>query len=291
MDEPLEQADAKPDPGDTASRTPPREPTADGPPPSQPPPPGYAAYGYVPPAPQSPQRPLWSAENCSSCGSSIEQGDAFCGSCGAQTAEAPMPPQREDVFSPPARPSSRSQPHAREPHPNYVAAQPAAKPEMPVRMSGTGWILCGGAAAVAIAAVLPWSQASASALGVTVSSVSSSPSGGGPVLLIVLAAAAVAFGWTSLRGKLSMRRWLGLAVVAGVLSIFVVSNWSDLSQLQSNNPGVQVTAGVGLYLYTAGVVALWVSVVRAGLAWRRDKYVAQASDNTVVRHNSGISGQ
>jgi hypothetical protein len=64
-------------------------------------------------------------------------------------------------------------------------------------------------------------------------------------------------------------------MVTGVLSIFVVSNWSDLSELQRNNPGVQVTGGAGLYLYTAGVVAMWVSAVREGLRWRRSKSVAK----------------
>jgi hypothetical protein len=275
MDKTPEQTPAKQDPGDPASSTPPRDPAAAGPPPTpQPPPPGATAYGYIAPTAQSPQRPSRSTGNCSRCGSSIEQGDAFCSSCGARTAEAPMPPQPEDSFSAPAAPSAFSQPYAHE-HDRDPAAPPQPKLELPVRMSATGWILCGGAAAVAVAALLPWSEASASALGVTVSSVSSSPSGGGPVLLIVLAAAALGFGWPSLRGELSKWRCLGLAVVAGVLSIFVVSNWSDLGQLQRNNPGVDVTAGAGLYLYTAGVVAIWVSVVREGLRWRRARSVAK----------------
>jgi hypothetical protein len=272
MDKFPEQVHAKQDPGHTASGFPSHDPTTAGPPAAHPLAPGATPYGYIAPAPQSSQR---SAGNCSMCGSSIEQGDAFCGSCGARRAEATMPPQREDGFSSPATPPSFSQPYTHERSPNHVAAQPQPKPQMPVRMSATGWILCGGAVGVAVAALLPWSQASASAFGVTVASVSSSPAGGGPVLLIALAAAALGFGWPSLRGELAQRRWLGLVVVAGVLSIFVVTNWSDLSQLQRNNPGVQVTAGAGLYLYTAGVVALWVSVAREAVRRRRAKFIAK----------------
>jgi flagellar biosynthesis protein FlhB len=86
---------------------------------------------------------------------------------------------------------------------------------------------------------------------------------------MALAAVALGFGWPSTRGELSKRRLLGLALVAGVLSIFVVTNWSDLSQLQSADPEAQISGGAGLYLYTAGVVAMWVCVVRAFRARRR----------------------
>jgi hypothetical protein len=128
-------------------------------------------------------------------------------------------------------------------------------------VSTTGWILVGGAVAVVIGSLLPWAQAS-DAFGITVSA---SPRGGGPVLLLVLAALGLYAGWPALRGGLSKRRLLGVAVIAGILTIFAITNWSDLGTLQSNDHDIQVNAGSGLYLYTAGVVALWVSVVRT---WR-----------------------
>jgi hypothetical protein len=129
------------------------------------------------------------------------------------------------------------------------------------RLSTTGWILCGGAAAVVIGSLLPWAQAS-DAFGITVSA---SPRGGGPVLLLVLAALGLWAGWPALQGGLSKRRLLGLAVITGILTIFAITNWSDLGSLQSNNHDIEVNAGSGLYLYTAGVVALWACVVRT---WR-----------------------
>ena len=200
--------------------------------------------------------------SCPNCGSSIQQGDAFCGSCGAKTAAAPPLRQREPAPSPAPPQSSVPQPGLAGSQPTYVA--PALpKPGAIVRLSRTGWILCGSAAAIVLASLLSWSQASA--LGITISS---SPRSGAPVFVMVLAAIALGFGWPSTRGELSKRRVLGLAAVAGVLSIFVVTNWSDLSRLQSADPEAQISAGAGLYLYTAGVVAMWVCVVRASLARR-----------------------
>lgn len=137
-------------------------------------------------------------------------------------------------------------------------ARPAAQS---ASVSTTGWILVGGAVAVVIGSLLPWAQAS-DAFGITVSA---SPRGGGPVLLLVLAALGLYAGWPALRGGLSKRRLLGVAVIAAILTIFAITNWSDLGTLQSNDHDIQVNAGSGLYLYTAGVVALWVSVVRT---WR-----------------------
>jgi hypothetical protein len=128
------------------------------------------------------------------------------------------------------------------------------------RLSTTGWLLCGGVAAVVIAALLPWSQASE--LGVTVTT---KPSGGGPIFLIVLAGLALLIGWPGLRQKMQKRRALGLILMVAVISIFAVTNWASLGHLQSSHPDQKITAGSGLVLYTVGVVVLWVSAVRS---WR-----------------------
>ncbi len=86
---------------------------------------------------------------------------------------------------------------------------------------------------------------------------------------MVLAAAALGIGWPATHSALSKRRFVGLALVAGVLSIFVITNWSDLGTLQTQNPEAQISAGSGLFLYTAGVIAMWVCVVRIFMARRR----------------------
>jgi hypothetical protein len=134
-------------------------------------------------------------------------------------------------------------------------------------MSTNGWMLCGGAAAVFLGSLLPWVDVS-NALGI---SVSAKPRSGGVVLFLILAAGAVAFGWPSTRDELSKRRLLGLTVAAALLTIFAITNWSDLADLQNRVRGqaVQINAGFGLYLYTAGVAAIWGCVARVFLADRR----------------------
>lgn len=194
--------------------------------------------------------------NCSTCSSPIEPGDAFCPSCGARTAEAPSALQPEGSSPPLPRPSALKQSFPSEQEPSYVGPRPLVKPGALARMSETGWLLCGGAAAIALGSLLPWAQTSV--VGITISA---SPRGGGPVLLMVLAAAALWIGRPAIQSKLSKRRLAGLTLVAGVLSIFMATNWSDIGQ--------GTTAGSGLFLYTAGVVAVWVCVVRVWLAGRR----------------------
>ena len=219
--------------------------------------------------------------NCSKCGSPLAANDRFCSSCGASTAAAAFAPQPEPVSGPSPPPSlfqafnsapapnPAAPPDPVAPAPNPVAPGPdlgAPRPSVGslAQISATGWLLCGGAAAIVIASFLPWSQASA--LGITFSS---KPSSGAPALLMILAAVALGLGWPGVRGTLSKRRLVGVAIVAGVLSIFVVTNWSDLSKLQSDNPSANISGGSGLYLYTAGVVALWVCAIRVLSAWRR----------------------
>jgi hypothetical protein len=132
-------------------------------------------------------------------------------------------------------------------------------------MSANGWLLTVGALAVFIGSLLPWVEATGG-FGLTVAA---SPRSGGVVLFLILAAAAVALGWPAARGGLSKRRWIGLTLVAVLLSIFAVTNWSDLSDIENANPGINVSAGGGLFLYTVGVAAIWVCVVRLLLARRR----------------------
>jgi hypothetical protein len=196
---------------------------------------------------------------CSQCASLMEPGDAFCSSCGARAPQAAPEPPAD--FGAPAPPASGSVAQSYlPPRSNFGAPGPRAKPEVLAQISTNGWVLCGGAAAIVIGSLLPWVSVS-SALGF---SISSSPQGGSAFLFVVLAAAALAIGWPSIRSDLSTKRLVGLTVVVVVVSIFAITNWSDLGDLQSkySGQGVSINGGAGLYLYTAGVVALWVCVVR-----------------------------
>jgi hypothetical protein len=157
--------------------------------------------------------------------------------------------------------------------PSAAAAVEIAAPATPkltavaVRsaLSPTAWLVFGGAAVAALASFLPWVQAT----GPYGNTVSAAPQGGGPVFLMCLCAVVVWIAWPTRVGNLSMRRRVGVSVLVVVLSIFVFSNFGDLGTLQRQNPGANINGGAGLYLYTAGVVALWIGVVRTWLTDRR----------------------
>ena len=207
---------------------------------------------------------------CSQCGGAIEQGDAFCPACGARMVDAPLAshPEEGSRGLPPA--ASFAQSYEAGERRGNVAPQPLLSKDILARVSANGWLLCGGAAAIVIGSLLPWVAVSSDGIGIPISS---SPPGSAPLVLMALGAGALGFGWPVIRSKLSKRRLVGLAVVAGVLSIFVVTNWNDLSHLEqqakSAQSVIQVSAGSGLFLYTAGVVAMWVCVVRVSLSRRR----------------------
>jgi hypothetical protein len=133
------------------------------------------------------------------------------------------------------------------------------------------WLL-GGVLLVFIGSLLPWAQTSVSG----VVAVSSHPGGGGVVVFLLLAICTVVAAWPLLTGVLSKRRLLGTTVPVALLTLFAITNWSDLSKAQQQAGGlgggfvsVSVSAGSGLVLYTVGVVVLCVLVVRLWLFRRR----------------------
>ncbi len=139
-------------------------------------------------------------------------------------------------------------------------------------MTRKGWWLLGGAALVFIGSLLPWAKQSVDGY----STVSSHPDSGGVIVFMALAIAVVAAGWPLLTGELSKRRLIGASVVAALLALFAVTNWSDLNSVQKQAAGlgsgfetVSVTAGSGLALYTVGVVVLCVLIVQLWLSVRR----------------------
>jgi hypothetical protein len=139
------------------------------------------------------------------------------------------------------------------------------------QITRNGWWLLGGVLLVFIGSLLPWAQASVS--GVTV--VSAHPGGGSVVIFLILAICTAVAAWPLLTGGLSKRRLLGTTVVAAILTLFAITNWSDLHKVQQASGGfVTVSAGSGLVLYTVGVVVLCVLIVRLWLFRRRAALIA-----------------
>ncbi len=138
------------------------------------------------------------------------------------------------------------------------------------QVTRNGWWLLGGVLLVFIGSLLPWAQASVVGVGI-----SSHPGGGAVVIFLFLVICALVAAWPLLTGELSKRRLLGTTAVVAILTLFAITNWSDLDKAQqqvgSGLTGgfVTVSAGSGLLLYTVGVVVLCVLVVRLWLFRRR----------------------
>jgi hypothetical protein len=143
------------------------------------------------------------------------------------------------------------------------------------QITRNGWWLLGGAILVFIGSLLPWSEASVEGVGLT----SSHPGGGGVLIFLVLAVGAVAAAWPLLTGVLSRRRLLIATVPVALLTLFSLTNWSDLGKVEQEASGgfVHVSAGSGLVLYTLGVVALCVLIVRLWLFGRRASQIGASS--------------
>ena len=142
------------------------------------------------------------------------------------------------------------------------------------QVTRNGWWLLGGALLVFIGSLLPWAQASIGGVALT----SAHPGGGSVVIFLLLVICMVAAGWPLLTGALSKRRLLGTTVVVAVLTLLAITNWSDLSKAQRAGAGfVTVSAGSGIWLYTLGVVALCVLIVRLWLVRRRASYAGAQS--------------
>ncbi len=135
------------------------------------------------------------------------------------------------------------------------------------------WILMIGSVGVGISSLLPW--VSVTGLGITVSG---RPGTGGPAVLILFAAALVAIAWPTISSPiLSKARRIGLLPIVGFLALAVITNASDLADLNNRyassgstfGGSVSVDPGVGFYLYTVCVIALVVGVVRVWIASKR----------------------
>jgi hypothetical protein len=215
---------------------------------------------------------------CPSCGSQVADGSSFCVSCGAPTAPSPASFQ---ATTPPMQVA---------PMQTVGGVGSSANRITIPKFRATGWFLIAGALGVIIAGFLPWAQVTVA--GVVVQS--ASPQGGGPIVLIVLAAIAVAFGYPVVNTRsIAIWRRIGVTVAVVVLSIFVISNWSELTTLRNQYGGssqlASVDGGSGLYLYTVAVVAIWISAIRIWLA-KRDHSVS-SSLPVAMNSSSGTTVQ
>lgn len=203
---------------------------------------------------------------CPQCGGGVSGADAFCAHCGSQVMQTSASGAASLVSDPPAEKPAGSSGSS----PPVSQSISVAMPQWG-QVTRNGWWLLGGVLLVFIGSLLPW--ASVSAGGVV--AVSSQPGGGGVVIFLFLAICTVAAAWPLLTGVLSKRRLLGTTVPVALLTLFAITNWSDLHNVQQQAAGgltggfVTVSAGSGLVLYTVGVVVLCVLVVRLWLFRRR----------------------
>jgi hypothetical protein len=142
-------------------------------------------------------------------------------------------------------------------------------------MSSVGKLLPGGVAVAAVASFLPWVTVSGP-FGVQTSA---TPSQGGVIAYILVALAATTWAaWPATTGSLSKKRCVGLTIAVAFVSLYAVGAFYGLHQVQTQIDALgeapsffgatdiaKIEPGLGLYIYTAAMLTLWVGVVRA---WR-----------------------
>ena len=154
------------------------------------------------------------------------------------------------------------------------------QPQLTRPVSVTPLFVIGGAVIASIGALCPWARVS-SPFGTQ----TSGPEGGGIALLLVLLAVAGVVG-SKWNGRLSMPRRVGLSAALAVLAFFAVSGFAsagDAAQEASQTGDVSsffggpptsllsVSVGIGLYLYTLGLLVLAAGLFRS---WFMDRDTA-----------------
>ena len=147
------------------------------------------------------------------------------------------------------------------PHDQYVTVKDTL-----ARLSVTAWLLFGGFVIAAIGIFFPWQTISYNAAGLgELGSNNSALAGGARFAVLLLIAAAVWLAWPTRSGsKMSVKRLTGLTVVVCLLvGVFVLGFYgvSDNNRMNAGS-GEDFSAGFGLLVYTAAVIAVVVGIVR-----------------------------
>jgi hypothetical protein len=167
------------------------------------------------------------------------------------------PPQQQAAAAPPPPPQYAPPQYA---PPAYQPPPAAYAPAVPMPdAKSQGIVLLAGAAAVIVAAFLPW--ASVDFLG---ESISKAGTDGDGVITVVFGIAAAVFGFLALGA--ARRRWHAITalVLAALVVIIAVIDIADIkSRFGDGTSGidVEVTIGIGLWLTLAGGLAAAVGAV------------------------------
>jgi hypothetical protein len=151
-------------------------------------------------------------------------------------------------------------------------------------MSSTSLVLFGGAAVAGIGTMLPWADVSSS-YGYTASA-APADIGSAAFLLLGLVALVVWLAWPTRERPISTGRLIGLVAVVALMTFFAMSNFSAIADYQEGlNASADTSVfgsvmedytstaspGLGLWLWLAGSIALWVGAFRA---WRASRATA-----------------
>ncbi|MEQ1788110.1 MAG: hypothetical protein ABL966_13735, partial [Acidimicrobiales bacterium] len=141
--------------------------------------------------------------------------------------------------------------------------------------SRTFRVLFGGAAVAGVGALLPWADVTTT-YGYTASA-NPADVGSAAFLLLGLVALVLWLGWPTREQSISGGRLVGLVAVVGAMTFFALSNLAAIADYQEGlNASAEnsflgetstatASPGLGLLLWSAGSIALWVGAFRA---WR-----------------------
>jgi hypothetical protein len=146
------------------------------------------------------------------------------------------------------------------------------------KLSVTAWLLFGGFVIAAVGIFFPWQTVSYNAAGLgDLGSNNSALAGGARFAVLLIIAVAVWLAWPARSGsKMSVKRLTGLAMVVFLLvGVFVLGFYgvSDNNRVNAGS-GEDFSAGFGLLVYTAAVIAVVVGTVRVWMQRSRTEELA-----------------
>ncbi|HZX53380.1 MAG TPA: hypothetical protein VFE86_01795 [Ilumatobacteraceae bacterium] len=162
------------------------------------------------------------------------------------------------------------------PAPTSVPSVPSVLSKIVRPLPRTAKLLCAGIGIAAVGSFLPWVTATDDFGDSYSATASDNKSTLFALLLIGLAASAWA-AWPALTGRLSKLRRVGLTAAAAFVSVLAVESFVEIARVRSamshlGGPAsvngidlAKIDPGIGLLMYTAGSIVLWVGVA---CAWR-----------------------